>query len=279
MFCACSLKALVVSDVMAEGEAFSNIFIFRTDVWKETQAMADKYPFLPSEKIMFERGFTVERKYDGTDVTVEDIDSIEAGRELINMGLNPLVLNFADDKFAGGAVEVGSGAQEESLFRRTNLCLTLLQDFYPIRQNEAVYTPMATVFRDVEGNKNRVLEEAYPLAFVAVPGIHNPRLTAEGRLGDVDEEVLRHKVRLIFQVGAKGGHDSLVLGALGCGAWRNPPEHVAEIFKEVLIKYRGMFKKIVFACLNFGEGGYVRGGAGAGRVSNFDVFTRVLIET
>jgi uncharacterized protein (TIGR02452 family) len=264
---------------MAAVEAFSNIFIFRTDVWKETQAMADKYPFLPSEKITFERGFVVERKYDGTDVTVEDIDSIEAGREMINMGLNPLVLNFADDKFAGGAVEVGSGAQEESLFRRTNLCLTLLQDtgFYPIRNNEAVYTPMATVFRDVEGNKNRVLEEAYPLAFVAVPGIHNPRLTAEGRLNENDEEVLRHKVRLIFQVGAKGGHDSLVLGALGCGAWRNPPEHVAEIFKGVLIEYRGMFKKIVFACLNFGEGGYVR--AGTGRVSNFDIFTRVLIET
>lgn len=29
------------------------------------------------------------------------------------------------------------------------------------------------------------------------------------------------------------GHDSIVLGALGCGAFKNPAEHVAVLFREV----------------------------------------------
>jgi len=45
------------------------------------------------------------------------------------------------------------------------------------------------------------------------------------------------------------GHDSIVLGAWGCGAFRNPPNHIALLFQQVLQEpeFRGRFKRVVFA--------------------------------
>ena len=40
----------------------------------------------------------------------------------------------------------------------------------------------------------------------------------------------------MFILGLLNGHDSLVLGAFGCGAYGNPPYVVASIY-EILIKY------------------------------------------
>jgi hypothetical protein len=35
--------------------------------------------------------------------------------------------------------------------------------------------------------------------------------------------------------------------AFGCGAFCNPPDHMAELFRDVLEEYRGCFKHICFA--------------------------------
>ncbi len=249
-----------------------NIFVWRTDIWKETQELASQYPVEPSEKIVYDPAFVAEKRFDATEITVENIDTIVSGRALQDAGLNPLLLNFADDRFAGGSVETGSGAQEESLFRRTNLCQTLLQDeFYPILDNEAVYSPGVTVFRDTEDNDNIVLDAVWQSAFIALPGIHNPQLV-DGQLSESDSERLKQKIELIMQIGYKKGHDALVLGALGCGAWHNPPQHVAQLFKEVLANWTGRFKKIVFACLEVGEGGAIVKNRRSGP-TNFEVFS------
>ena len=53
----------------------------------------------------------------------------------------------------------------------------------------------------------------------------------------------------------------LILSALGCGAFGNPPEHMAFIFQEVLAEFAGAFKKIYFA---------IKGGR------NLEVFRQVL---
>ena len=48
------------------------------------------------------------------------------------------------------------------------------------------------------------------------------------------------------------GHDSLVLGALGCGAFRNPPHHIAKLFHEVIqeVEFANKYKRLVFAILD-----------------------------
>lgn len=40
-------------------------------------------------------------------------------------------------------------------------------------------------------------------------------------------------VVVVPQTAAHHGHDSVVLGAFGCGAFANPPKHMAEIFLRV----------------------------------------------
>jgi uncharacterized protein (TIGR02452 family) len=52
-----------------------------------------------------------------------------------------------------------------------------------------------------------------------------------------------------------------VLGALGCGAYENPPEHVAALFKRALARFGAAFERVTFAII--GDG-------------NFAIFRRVL---
>lgn len=69
----------------------------------------------------------VRRSYDTTIVKVENIDCLHAGAALKKSGYNPAVLNMASSSNPGGGVINGAGAQEETLFRRTNLFRSLYQ--------------------------------------------------------------------------------------------------------------------------------------------------------
>jgi len=74
-----------------------------------------------------------------------------------------------------------------------------------------------------------------------------------------DREVMTMKVRLLLQVARERGVKRLVLGALGCGAYENPPEEVAGIFRKVILgskRRKGVgefFEEIVFAIFDDGE--------------------------
>jgi len=45
-------------------------------------------------------------------------------------------------------------------------------------------------------------------------------------------------------------YDCLILGALGCGAFNNPPHEIAKIFCEICSIYAQNFKRIVFAVMS-----------------------------
>ena len=60
---------------------------------------------------------------------------------------------------------------------------------------------------------------------------------------------LSKKVELIFQVAETYGHKVVIMGALGCGAWRCPPHHVATIVRDVLKTYDWRIDLVVFAIL------------------------------
>jgi len=60
----------------------------------------------------------------------------------------------------------------------------------------------------------------------------------------------KQKIRTILNIALEHGHDSLVLSAFGCGAYGNPPEHMAKLFHNIICKeYVGCFKHIVFAII------------------------------
>ncbi len=202
-----------------------------------------------------------------TIVEVQNIDCLYAGVQLKKEGYNPAVLNMASRSHPGGGVITGARAQEETLFRRTNLFRSLFQfaSFasrygirksrcqYPLDRNfGGIYTPDAIYFRENEKNGYALLDNPVALSFITVAGMNRPALTPDGMIAANLVEPVKNKIRTIFRLGLDHGHDSLVLGALGCGAYHNPPRHVARLFHEVMDEpeFAGKYRKIVFAILD-----------------------------
>lgn len=207
------------------------------------------------------------QSYRQTIIDVQNIDCLYAGARLKEQGYNPAVLNMASRRNPGGGVTTGAGAQEETLFRRTNLFRSLYQfapyagqygikpshHQYPLDRNfGGVYTPGAIYFRESEQKGYALLEEPVSLSFITVAGMNRPDLMSDGMIAAHHVEPIKNKIRTIFRIGLMHGHDSLVLGALGCGAFRNPPRHVARLFHEVMEEpeFKNKYRRIVFAILD-----------------------------
>ena len=125
--------------------------------------------------VLYEDPGTVDipERSDATIVEVIDSDSLLAGKRLLDEGYNPAVLNFANRQTPGGGVERGAGAQEENIFRRSNLFMSLYQfhfvgetrdvpqrpERYPMDRNTGgAYSPNVTVFRGLESDGYPMLE-------------------------------------------------------------------------------------------------------------------------
>lgn len=192
---------------------------------------------------------------EGTRCAVVNEDTVLAGQKLLDEGYNPAILNMASKWRPGGGVERGATAQEESLFRRSNLCLTLdpLKNFhYPFRYDDmAIYCPQTLFFRAPETDGCRFLDSPIRLSVITVPALkleHGQR----DNLPPNWYQVMRTKVEKILDTALEFGHDSVVLGAFGCGAYNNPNRKVAELFRMVLSEsdYANRLKKIVFAVMD-----------------------------
>lgn len=86
---------------------------------------------------------------------------------------------------------------------------------------------------------------------ITVAAPRGPLLTEDGtafaKASDIHD--LRGKIRLILRMAIKHGRDTLVLGAMGCGAYGCPPEFVAREMKRAILEteFKGRFKWITFA--------------------------------
>lgn len=245
-------------------EIYGNSKQANIKVWKNTQHLFTKGQFKKC-KPPLSQGYSVNweldhettvKRFDSTSIRVWNCDTLVGAKRMIEEGLKPLVLNMASNFVAGGGVRKGSRAQEECLFRRSNYFLTLdtrrlPRHTYPLEHSTAIYSPGVYV---VKGTDNSILnkEERFYVDFIAIAGLRRPKLNnlKTSFLFDNDRVLLKERVERIYQVGIDQGHDSMLLGALGCGAFKNPVEEVVQVFKEVGVKYDGYFKQIDFAVLS-----------------------------
>ncbi|KAG9246452.1 hypothetical protein BJ878DRAFT_478320 [Calycina marina] len=126
-------------------------------------------------------------------------------------------------------------AQEESICLRSTLHASFKETYYRIPEPSAVYSPDILVFR-VSSTDELPKNEHFFVDVISVAAILGPNVV-----------VAREK-----------GCGKLVLGALGCGVFRNPPEEVARIFKKVIFggrKRAGVkgVEEVVFAIFDEGE--------------------------
>jgi uncharacterized protein (TIGR02452 family) len=165
---------------------------------------------------------------------------------------NPLLLNMADWEIAGGCIDVGAETQEEELFRRSDYHKTLLQKYYPMEKLQTVLSKGVEFY--CAGFKDGYVpyETTKNIDCVAAPAIQSPYLD-RGRgyrsFSDPDDVLLmEEKIKMLFYAAHLNGNDTFVLSAWGCGAFGCPVDHVAEIFKNIIVKGTPV-KKIVFAIL------------------------------
>ncbi|KAJ5756277.1 hypothetical protein N7533_005820 [Penicillium manginii] len=199
-----------------------------------------------------------------TDVRVVLEDTFDAALALGNMNQylgsqdrTPVcVLNFANQAHIGGGFYTGSKAQEEDLCRRSTLIETLHPHFYPMDDDECIYSPSVFVFRENAAKNHKIMwtdrVSLLPeVSVISMAAEQHPNLNPakDDHAHALSRELMQDKMRLILRVAANAFHRRLVLGAIGCGAFGHPSRHVAELWLDVLSEeeFGGWFETIVFA--------------------------------
>lgn len=172
------------------------------------------------------------------------------------------VLNFASARNPGGGYLRGARAQEEDLCRVSALYTTLLRapDYYATHRasfdvfysHRVIYSPNVPVFRD---EHHALLEEPFPVSFLTSPAPNAGAADRDKR--SQAPALLAERAARVLAVAAHHGHRRLVLGAWGCGVFRNDPTYVAAAFHDLLTgrgAFTGAFDHVVFAILDRGTG-------------------------
>ncbi|MEV1067798.1 TIGR02452 family protein [Streptomyces sp. NPDC050263] len=204
-------------------------------------------------------------------VEVTGESSLEAARRLAELADAPVaVLNFASARNPGGGYLNGAQAQEEALCRASALytCLLQARDFYdhhrahrdPFYTDRVIHSPAVPVFRDDRG---RLLAEPFAAGFLtaAAPNAGVVLRTAPERASELPR-ALAVRAERVLETAAAHGYRRLVLGAWGCGVFRNDPAQVAEAFRALLGpdgRFGSTFDHVVFGVLDRTPGTVVLG--------------------
>ncbi|MEV4874389.1 TIGR02452 family protein [Streptomyces syringium] len=192
------------------------------------------------------------------EVTAEG--SLDAARRMAAGG-TVAVLNFASARNPGGGYLNGAQAQEEALCRGSALytCLREVPEFYaahradpsPFYSHRVIHSPGVPVFRDDRGT---LLETSFTAGFLTSPAPNAGVIARrEPELAARVPAALATRAGRVLEVAAAHGYRRLVLGAWGCGVFRNDPAHVAAAFHGQLTgegRFAGRFEHVVFGVLD-----------------------------
>jgi uncharacterized protein (TIGR02452 family) len=185
-------------------------------------------------------------------IIVTPDDTLEAVCKLLSSGSKRVgFLVFANATNPGGRYKDGSPAQEESICRRTNLVSCFDRMNYPVAEFGSFYIKDLAIIRDVEKSGYTYLNNIVTADCVVAAAYHAPPIDYDGKIAVGYRERTRIKIQQVLNAFVANGNDEIVLGAFGCGAFSNPVEDMAQIFKSVLggDMYRGIFKTVVFAVM------------------------------
>ena len=205
-------------------------------------------------------------------LVISEKRTLEAAGPYAREGRRVCALNFASFVQPGGGVKKGAGAQEESICRISTLFPALDdkdtagpfyekhraiaeqnkesgRDFMEYRRNrdDCIYTPGVIVFRKDTHDCELMPEEDWyetDIITCAAPDLRNA-----WQMPDSSElySVIESRVLKVIQTAACHQAEVLILGAFGCGVFRNPPEMVASAFETVLKQYGPYFETVDFA--------------------------------
>jgi len=195
-----------------------------------------------------------ERPFKETKMIVSGLSVLECIHTLKNPAM---VLNFASSRNPGGGFQKGSQAQEESLVRSSGLYPCLCQfrdDMYhyhkqlsdPMNSHRMIFSPSVPFFKNDRGN--------YVDPYVSVSILSSPAVNAKMVLqaGGSKSTILMHmheRMRRILMVTLKKGFNIVVLGAYGCGVFKNEAADIAYLWYKLLkTEFVCCFEEVYFPC-------------------------------
>ncbi|MDE7298825.1 MAG: TIGR02452 family protein [Lachnospiraceae bacterium] len=179
------------------------------------------------EKIL--EKYSVYAKCSQPETRVENISTVDAIRMLAAEEKTDIgVLNFASAKNPGGGFLNGAKAQEESLTVSSTLyhTLTAHEEYY--RENRAhrsmmyldygIYSPEVVFFRD---GAFRLIETPVKASVLTLPAVNMGQVLQKGEDAQEAKRVMRRRMKLALGIFAEQKAKHMVLGAYGCGVFRN----------------------------------------------------------
>ncbi len=229
------LRYAVENTIHYKPDDFEKVFIARDSLLKDTAAAQCRF------EVTDETTFGAARRL-----------VVEEGLE------NVCCLNFASAKNPGGGFLGGAQAQEESLARASGLYPTLKQHhtMYDTNRKHAsllytdhmIYSPLVPVFRNDE---DQLIDKHYLVSIITSPAVNKGALLLnEPEYAISIETVMLNRIEKLLSAVVVNKQTTLILGAWGCGVFRNSTEDVAAWFAQHLLKnetFKNAFRRVVFA--------------------------------
>lgn len=164
-------------------------------------------------------------------------------------------LNFASAIQPGGGFLSGAQAQEESLCRSSGLyeCLSQFDDaFYVLPERNGVYcnsliiSPSVPFFKDDDGTKWNEIVSCDVVSIACVNLAKFLPKTKSSRI--IIHHVLKLRIKMLLCAFEKLESETIILGAWGCGVFRNSIVEISTLFANVLKNFNSKkIQRIIFA--------------------------------
>lgn len=184
--------------------------------------------------VIYNTDFKLDKEFDSLpEVQVVDIDSVSAVKDY-SFG-KTAVLNFASYKNPGGQFLGGSSAQEEALCHASylyNVLKAFDETFYEWNRehkNKALYLNRGLY------SPNIMFNDRYMCDVITVPAPNKSVMYKYGGFtAEENSKALEERIKFVYDISASQGVDTLILGAFGCGVFKQDPHEVASLFKKYL---------------------------------------------
>jgi len=191
-----------------------------------------------------------------TRIEVANETTLAAVQRLLASGQHPVALNFASATHPGGGFLSGARAQEEYLARSSGLyaCLQMhpMYGYHRARHDTlytdyVIYSPAVPVLRADDGT---LVETPYTVGIITSPAVNAAALPPDRHI-EIGPAMWQ-RILKVLAAGIAHGHDSIVLGAWGCGAFGNDGSEIAQLFRRALGEnFRGAYSQVLFAVLDW----------------------------
>jgi uncharacterized protein (TIGR02452 family) len=178
----------------------------------------------------------------GVEIVFKRGDMISWAAARAAKGQHVALLNMGSSKAPGGGYLKGARAQEEQLCHRSDLQPQLKRYRYLLHQHDryvkigtAVLTPCVTLgCAGLDHSYKPYPQGQLPTVSVITAAAWHYRYDSEYKTDEHFQSRVEQNWQAVIAAAAQSGAEVLVLGALGCGAFKNPAREVGVLLGEAL---------------------------------------------